>query len=138
MPKEIRDYFLALVETTVVHRESTQTRRNDMLQLLIDLRKSNNGFEPSLEEIAGNSFIFFFAGVETSTGVALYCLYELSRDYELWKKAQDSVGEALLKHNNEFTYDMVQDIKFIENCMKGKLLAFHRNPSLFPVCLFIM
>lgn len=115
---EIRDYFTEVVKTTIRYRETENVRRNDILQLLIDLQKEDP--DMSVEEVAGNAYIFFFAGAETSTSIAFYCLFELCRHPELWKKAQKEVDEVLSRNNGEFNYEVVQDVKYIDSCIKGK------------------
>lgn len=70
-PRECTDYFMSLLTATVADREKNDVKRNDFLQLLLQLK--NKGFldgevagkeieKMTLNEIAAQAFIFFFAG----------------------------------------------------------------------------
>lgn len=70
-PKECSEFFMNLIKQTVAERENNGVRRNDFLQLLIQLK--DKGFlegeagEKDVEkitfnEIAAQSFVFFFGG----------------------------------------------------------------------------
>jgi cytochrome P450 family 6 len=56
------DYFMNLFIETVKYREENGVRRNDFMQMLIDLRNSNEGKGLELSELASESFIFFGGG----------------------------------------------------------------------------
>lgn len=47
-------------------------------------------------------------------------MYELSINMDIQKKARESVLEALKKHGNNFTYESVNDMNYIEQCVNGK------------------
>ncbi len=78
----------------------------------------------SFEQIAGQVFIFYIAGNETSTSTIAYTLYELSQNVELMVRAQKDVEEALEKHNGQLTYDAIKDMKFIDFCVKETLRKY--------------
>lgn len=70
-PRECTDYFMSLVSQTVKDREQNGAKRNDFLQLLLQLK--NKGFldgedgekeveKMTFNEMAAQAFIFFFAG----------------------------------------------------------------------------
>jgi cytochrome P450 family 6 len=59
-PKDTSDFFMGVIRETMEYREKNKVERNDFLQLLINLKKSEDGL--TFNEIAANSFIFFFAG----------------------------------------------------------------------------
>jgi cytochrome P450 family 6 len=55
-------YFLRLFTETVQYREKNQIRRNDFMQILIDLKNSSEGRGLELTELAAESFAFFGGG----------------------------------------------------------------------------
>lgn len=70
----------------------------------------------SFEQIAGQVFIFYIAGNETSTSSIAYTLYELSQNVTLMRRAQ-------------------QDI---EKPLKNTMASLHTNPSkkcIFWICV---
>jgi cytochrome P450 family 6 len=59
-PKKISDFFMGVIRDTLEYREKNKVERNDFLQLLINMKNSGEGM--TFNEMAGNSFIFYFAG----------------------------------------------------------------------------
>lgn len=78
----------------------------------------------SYEQIAGQVFIFYIAGNETSTSTIAYTLYELSQDDNLMLRAQEDIDRALKKHNGELTYESVMEMQFIDLCVKETLRKY--------------
>lgn len=121
LPTGVTDYFTEVVRSTIEYRERENVNRNDILQTLIDLRK-NEETELSIEEIASNSYVFFFASVEEIASSVSFTLYELSRNLNCLRKAQDEIQVVLSKYG-EFSYDSLNEIKFIDLCMKGNNIS---------------
>lgn len=78
----------------------------------------------SFEQIAGQVFLFYIAGNETSTSTIGYTLYELSQDVNLMLRAQQDVERTLEKHNGQLTYEAVNDMQFIDLCVKETLRKY--------------
>lgn len=140
LPKEATAYFVRLTTETFEHREKHNVIRKDFIQLLMQLRnngkvsedgdwtirKSDSRSESfkslTINECAAQSYLFYLAGFETSSSAFTYCLYELVRNPELMRKLQQEIDQTLKKHNNEVTYDAIQEMKFLEMCILGKVL----------------
>lgn len=58
--KETTDFFLGVIKSSISHREANNIKRNDFLQLLMNIKNSELGM--TMNEIAANSFVFFLAG----------------------------------------------------------------------------
>lgn len=67
--EDVSEFFMNVVRETIHYRKTSGLRRDDFMQLLIDMMKEdennesnlNNGFL-TFEEIAAQAFVFFFAG----------------------------------------------------------------------------
>lgn len=124
--EDTSEFFMGIVKDTIAYRENNVVNRNDFMHLLIQLK--NNGMLEdggkvgtiTTEEIAAQAFIFFLAGFETSSTALTYCLYELSLQPEVQEKARQSVKTVMKKHGNEFTYEAMMEMDYIENCINGK------------------
>lgn len=50
----------------------------------------------------------------------IYTLFELSQKQELQDKARECVQKVLAKHNDQFTYESLCEMDYIENCVNGE------------------
>lgn len=79
--EDVTEFFMNVVRETIHYRKESGLRRNDFMQLLIDMMKKDddisdvvdaksgrhNGFL-TFEEIAAQAFVFFFAGYDKLFG----------------------------------------------------------------------
>ncbi|KAF5292082.1 hypothetical protein FQR65_LT11348 [Abscondita terminalis] len=133
--KDVNDFFINLVHETVRHREEHCEERNDFMQLLIQMKKSK-GDEKTLtmNEIAAQAFLFFAAGFETSSTTLTFCSYELAKDLELQQKLREEINDVLSNHNFELTYDSLNEMTYMEQCIYETLRLYPSVPSLNRRC----
>jgi cytochrome P450 family 6 len=86
------------------------------------------------EEIAASIFVFYIAGSGSSTSTVAYTLYELTQNEELMKRAQEDIKSTLERHQGEFTYESIMDMKFIDLCIKETLRKYPVLPILNREC----
>ncbi|KAL7027306.1 hypothetical protein ACKWTF_005405 [Chironomus riparius] len=141
--QEIEDFIMSIVRQSIELRETEQVERKDFMQLMIQLKnqgfvsvdkdedineersKSSDKTKLTFNEIAGNTFIFFAAGFETSSSTSNLCLFELSRHPEIQKKVQDEIDQAMRNANSsEITYDMLQELKYLDMCINETLRKY--------------
>lgn len=60
------------------------------------------------------------------------CLFELSRNQKVQSKAQQEIDEHLEKHG-EITYEMLNDLKFLECCINETLRIYPILGMLFRI-----
>jgi cytochrome P450 family 6 len=118
--KEVETFFMNTVRDTIAHREANNVQRNDFMSLLIQLK---NHVDPSsrltIEEIAAQSFVFFFAGFETSSTAMSLALYELAQNQKAQNKARECAQKVLERHDGKLTYEAMNEMGYIEQCIKG-------------------
>lgn len=149
LPEEVMKFCMRLVTKTIKEREGNNIVRKDIMQYLIQLRNNNetqtSGEEwriedgktaksMSYEEIASQVFVFYIAGSETTTATIAYTLYELTQNEELLSRANADVTETLAKHQGEFSYDSIMDMKFLDLCIKETLRKYPALPILNREC----
>lgn len=88
----------------------------------------------SYEEIAGNVFLFYIAGSETSSSTVAYTLYELTQNEDLMRRAQEDIKSTYEKHAGELTYESIMEMKFIDLCVKETLRKYPGLPILNREC----
>jgi cytochrome P450 family 6 len=138
--KDVEDFYSQIVRTTIQHRKRNQVNRNDFLELLtqtmttISSRRASELDRLSMGEVVANAFIFVMAGYETTAATISYCLYEISKDKKILKKVQDEIDEIM--KGGEFTYDKVNELKYLECCVNETLRKYSVAPMLNRSCLF--
>ncbi|CAG9802064.1 unnamed protein product [Chironomus riparius] len=140
--KEVSKFFLDITKETIKYREETDINRNDFLQLFMQLKNEGlrkaNGSESTdadsftLNEVAANLFLFVIAGYETTSATISYCLYELAKNSANKKKVQAEIDEL---DNEEFSYEKISKLKYLENCVNETLRKYPVIPVLNRECL---
>ena len=126
--KHVEDFMENLVKQTIEYREKNNFRRNDFMDLLIQLK--NNGYisvdkgetseeiteaqttKLTVDQIIAQAFVFFGAGIndfrfyikitkiisgfETSSATMSLCMFELSRNPEVYQKVQAEIDKVIL------------------------------------------
>lgn len=113
-------FFTEVVEKTVNYRETNNVRCNDFMQILIDLK--NNGELDNtitLTEIVAQAFLFFVAGLATSSNTITLCLFELSQNLTIQRKARNEIKNVLAKYNNQPTYEALKEMVYLQQCIDG-------------------
>ncbi|XP_055549580.1 probable cytochrome P450 6a13 [Wyeomyia smithii] len=126
--KDVSDFFMGAVRDTIEYRETNNVRRNDFMDLLIELKNGDPSQEDQSDRLtfnqtAAQAFLFFAAGFETSSTVMTFCLFELANNQTLQDKARQNVIDVLKKHGS-MTYEAVHDMKYLENCIHESLRKY--------------
>ncbi|KAK4873115.1 hypothetical protein RN001_015144 [Aquatica leii] len=128
--KNVSDFFMNLVKTTVNHRETNSLIRKDFIHLLLQIKNnakinddSVGGFQGTdlapqltIEEMAAQCLVFFIGGFETVCCTITYCLYELAKNPAIQKKAREEVQKCLMENseNDQLTYAVLQKMCYID------------------------
>lgn len=86
----------------------------------------------SFEEVVAQAFVFFIAAFETTSSTISLCLYELSKNQSLQRKAQKEIDEAL--KCADFSYDLMTQLKYLECCFDETLRKYPPAPFLIREC----
>ncbi|CAD7079478.1 unnamed protein product [Hermetia illucens] len=105
---------MGIVRETVDYREKNNIRRNDFMDLLIQLKnhaKIDGDDHESIEsqiiekrtfkELAVQAFIFFLGGFETSSSTLTLALYELAKNQDVQEKCRVEINHVLEKYKGE-------------------------------------
>ncbi|XP_064542658.1 probable cytochrome P450 6d2 [Drosophila montana] len=144
-----------IMQHTIEFREKHNVVRKDLLQLLIRLRNTGKIGDDddevwnietaqeelkamSIEKIAAQAFLFYIAGSETTAAASSFTLYELAMYPELLKEARDELDAVMIRHNLErgdkFTYEAVQELKFLDQCILETIRKYPGLPFLNREC----
>uniref|UniRef100_A0A1A9ZRI0 Cytochrome P450 n=1 Tax=Glossina pallidipes TaxID=7398 RepID=A0A1A9ZRI0_GLOPL len=123
-PKDVSDFFMKVVKETVEYREKENVQRNDFMNILLELRKSNGMEGLSLEEIAAQSFVFFLAGFETSSSSMAFALYELAVNQQMQEQSRQEVRSVLEKYNNVLTYEGLKELHYLQKVLNETMRKY--------------
>lgn len=116
---DLTNFFMKVVRETIAFRKSSETRRNDFMQLLIDLEN-----ELSFNEIVGLAFSFFSAGFETSSSAISCCLLEIAHNQDIQEKLRNEIETVIAKHDGQFTYDAILSMPYCEQVISETLRKY--------------
>ncbi|NP_001353157.1 cytochrome P450 6a8-like isoform X1 [Drosophila kikkawai] len=120
-PSHIHKFYQRIVYETVAVREKENIRRNDFMDLLIDLKNKkeiilDNGDVVkglTIDEVLAQCFVFFIAGSDPSSATIQYALYELTKNQDIQDRVRCEVEEVLERHDQELTYECLKDLKYL-------------------------
>ncbi|CAD7079471.1 unnamed protein product [Hermetia illucens] len=129
---DVTKFFMGIVRETVDYREKNSIRRNDFMDLLIQLKNhatiDGDGEENvdskvirklTFEELAAQAFVFFLGGFETSSSTLTFTLYELAKNQNIQDKCRAEVNRVLEKYNGVLTYEAMNEMQYVEQIVLG-------------------
>ncbi|TDG50560.1 hypothetical protein AWZ03_003149 [Drosophila navojoa] len=125
--QDVTNFYMRIVSDTVKERESKGIVRNDFMNLLIEMKQRG---ELTLPEIAAQSFIFFAAGFDTSASTLAFALYELAKQPQIQVRLRDEIELALQTHDGQFTYECMQELRYMELVIAETLRKYPTLPHL--------
>ncbi|XP_037953641.1 probable cytochrome P450 6a21 [Teleopsis dalmanni] len=137
-PTHIEEFFMRIVRETVDHRERNNIRRNDFMDMLIDMKnnkllKSEDGEHMSnltIEELTAQAFVFFAAGFETSSTTMGFALFELAQNQDIQEKLRTEVRNVFSKYNDQFSYECMKDMHYLDQVISETLRLYTVLPVL--------
>lgn len=118
--KEVTTFFTEFIKKSVDYREQSRVIRKDFMQLLIDMKNSEEQ-TLTFNELAAQCFLFFVAGFESSSLTMTFVLYEMSLNMNIQKRAREELLTVLEKYDGEITYDAIMELKYLQQVVDGKL-----------------
>ncbi|XP_047512689.1 probable cytochrome P450 6a13 [Pieris napi] len=137
----INNFFYGLVKDTVSFREKNNYYRNDFLQTLIELQKSesekqvgNGSNQFTFTDVAANTMLYMFAGYETSATTGMFAAYEMARNPQVQDKVRQEVQTVLAKYNGQFTYEAQNEMTYMNMVLDETMRKHPPLRALFRRC----
>lgn len=131
-PERVGTFFVQVVKDLIEYRERSNEHRKDIMEIMISMRnknKSNDEKDESMEglsmnEIAAQAALFFVGSFNSSALTLAYAVLELAMNPELQETARKSVKDVLKRHEGKFTYEAVQEMGYVEQCVNETLRLY--------------
>ncbi|CAD0204569.1 unnamed protein product [Chrysodeixis includens] len=140
LPKEVDDFFRKLLTDIFESRNYQPTARNDFVDYLLKLKKSNlvgEGLKGCNSEagpkitleideqfLLAHCVLFFTAGFETSSTTMTFTLFELAKNPKKQVKAIEEVDAYLRRHDNKLKYECVAETPYLQACVDEALRLY--------------
>ncbi|KAL1382849.1 hypothetical protein pipiens_013188 [Culex pipiens pipiens] len=132
-PGDVSGFFRKLTASTVEYREKSGVRRNDFINLMLEIRNKNGEEGLTMDELSAQCFIFFTAGFETSSATMNFCLYELALNPVVQNRLRQEIEEVVGKDNDGFTYEKMLSMDYLDRVVKETLRKYPPAESLFRI-----
>ncbi|XP_025190556.1 probable cytochrome P450 6a14 [Melanaphis sacchari] len=140
-PAEVQQFFMSIVKQTIDFRNTNQVRRNDFIQLLLEIKNQNhhqqntiNSIKLTEELIAAQVFVFFLAGFETSSTTLSFCLHEMAVNQDIQNKVYEEIIKTADKYGLPFSYEAISSMNYLEQCLKETMRKYPPVQTLVRVC----
>ncbi|XP_039490798.1 cytochrome P450 6a2-like [Drosophila santomea] len=138
LPEDVHQFFMRLVNDTIALRERENFKRNDFMNLLIELKQKGRATLDNGEviegmnigELAAQVFVFYVAGFETSSATMSYCLYELAQNQGIQDRLRNEIQTVLEEHEGQLTYDAVKAMTYLNQVISETLRLYTFVPHL--------
>lgn len=126
---EVSEFFLDTVRQTLDYRRRENIKRNDLIQLLMELGEGEGAEGKkeealSFEQIAAQAMVFFLAGFDTSSTTMSFCLYELALNPEIQGKLREEIVEVFERYNQELTYESFKEMPYLDKVISETLRKY--------------
>lgn len=98
--------------------------------LVIILRNFINKFTADMV-ISANAFIIFLGGFETTSSTLAFLFLELAADQQVQETMRAEIREVLDKHDGKITYEVLQELVYMEMVIQGGWCSLYRRYTLF-------
>jgi len=140
---EAQDFFRGAVKSSIRHRQDKGEKRDDFIQLLLEVQanklkaeeeeleqfekdaiiKSTTGkdsYELDDEAIAANCVLFILGGFDTTQSLLLYSAYAMALWPETQQKLREEVDKVFEENDGELTYDAIHKMQYLDMFINGK------------------
>ncbi|XP_059610504.1 probable cytochrome P450 6a17 [Phlebotomus argentipes] len=132
---DLEEFFMRIIKDTIDKRDAGLIDRNDFMKHLLEIRDSGKGNNLTFNELAAQAFVIFFGGFETSSNTMEWCLCLLALHPEIQDRARDEIREVMEKWNGELSYEAVQELTYLRQCIDETLRLYPPATVLFRLCV---
>ncbi|XP_020286743.1 cytochrome P450 9e2-like [Pseudomyrmex gracilis] len=113
IPKKTDRFFRSVLTEVIEQRRIDSTPRNDFLQLMVDLERTENQ-KFDIQILTSHAVSFFVDGYETSSNVLSFVGFQLASHPKVQNKLREEVVSVLEKYDGVITYDTLKEMTYMD------------------------
>lgn len=123
-------YLRSIFWTAINERMKSGVKRNDLIDLLIELREKHKddedlgGFRFEGDDLVAQAAVFFTGGFETSSTLMSFAFYELAKQQSIQAAVRKEITEALEETGGKITYDMMSKLPYLDTVLSETLRMY--------------
>ncbi|KAH8362010.1 hypothetical protein KR200_001666, partial [Drosophila serrata] len=111
------------IKYVMQEREKSGIPRNDLIDILIEFRRSaleakasgiGNQYEFENDFLVSQAILFFTAGFEASSFGMAISMYQLAKDPDIQERLRDEIKEALIESSGQVTLQMIESLEYLQ------------------------
>ncbi|KAK5646918.1 hypothetical protein RI129_005382 [Pyrocoelia pectoralis] len=106
------DFLRNVFWRTIEDREATAFKRNDLIDIVRELKKVSGDFKLEGDAVVAQAAQFFAAGFETVSATMSFTLYELCIHPEIQHKLREEI-ESTKQQYETLSYEAIQNMKYL-------------------------
>ncbi|XP_045472025.1 cytochrome P450 6j1-like isoform X3 [Harmonia axyridis] len=118
-------------------REKHNVRGNDLIDIIVDLRKDNELSERIKfdgDKVIAQALLFFVAGFETTGSTIAFTLHALCLNLDIQRKLRENIRDIIKKHGGKLTMESIENMDYLDNVIKETLRKYSPVPIIDRVC----
>ncbi|XP_032690809.1 cytochrome P450 6a2-like, partial [Odontomachus brunneus] len=133
VPKQVDHFFRSTVKEVLRIRRQEIERRNDFLQLMADLEKTE-GQQIDEDLVTAHAFSFFADGYDTSSITLSFVVYQLARHPHIQQRLRDEVETVFDKYDGQLTYDSLKEMTYMDQVISESQRHYTSGGMFGKVC----
>lgn len=119
IPKAVEVKLMNLVTQVLKTRKDNNVVLNDFLQVLDNLKTSNNGYEFTDVDIAAQAALLLGESYESVSAVMSFVLHYLSKNLDIQSKLRREITEAFVD-SEDIPYETFNNLQYLTAVVQGK------------------
>ncbi|KAJ8718388.1 hypothetical protein PYW08_002625 [Mythimna loreyi] len=126
-PANIAKFCKNIIDIGTKLEAVSKTDSNRIIEVLIGLRRQGNVSSGKVTEgekelwmevtddvLAGQVFVFYFAGYGNNSLLGTYAMYHLAKNPDVQEKMIHEIDDVLRKHGGKFSYEALKEMKYLQ------------------------
>ncbi|XP_030379985.1 probable cytochrome P450 6g2 [Scaptodrosophila lebanonensis] len=142
VPVEAAKFLRSSINHILMERERTGACRNDLIDILIEFKRSNQKsvgsdhqkliFEGDI--LVAQAVLFFTAGFESSSSTMAFALFELAKHTDVQQRLRAEIKEALNTTGGVLTHSVIDSLQYMQMVLYEVLRLYPPLPFLDREC----